>query len=437
MTLSPRALLKSLYQKAVDAALPHHFLKAYLPPPGTGRTIVIGAGKASGAMALAMDQLWPLGASLQGLVLTRYDHTPPEQRLRQVQGLARIEVVEAAHPVPDEAGFQATQRMLSWIDSLHLTEQDQVICLISGGGSALLAAPAPGMTLTDLQVLNQGLLRSGASIDEMNCVRKHLSAVQGGRLAARCAPAEVVSLLISDVPGDDPQVIASGPTLPDPTTCGEALAIIERLGLSLPESAWQGLRSGAFESPKPIDPRLARARWVVCATPQQSLEAAAQEAQRAGLQAHILSDAIEGESRVVGQVHAALARQIQSRGQPFRAPCVVLSGGETTVTVRNPKGRGGRAVEFVLGCALALQGAAEIHLLAADTDGIDGMAGHAGAFGDTTTIERSKQAGLSARQALDTNDAYPFFDALGDTLVTGPTYTNVNDFRAVLILPAH
>jgi glycerate 2-kinase len=433
MNMPSRQLLSSLYNQAVQRALPKFFLKDFLPAPPKGRTIVIGAGKASAAMALALDEQWPASQPMQGFVITRYAHTPAEQKQREAEGRARIKVVEASHPVPDQAGMLATQSMLRWLSELQLTGDDLVVCLISGGGSALLALPVADLGLTGLQALNQSLLLSGASIDEMNCVRKHVSLVQGGRLAAACYPAAVHSLLISDVPGDDPQVIASGPTLPDPTTCEDALGIIKRYNISLPTEVIQGLTNGRFESPKPGSPKLQNAHWVMCATPQQSLQAAALAAQEMGLAAHILSDEIEGESRLVGQLHAAIAKQILKHQQPFAAPCVLLSGGETTVSVRNPQGKGGRAVEFVLGCALAIAGLPNVHVLAADTDGIDGVAGHAGAFADGTTIARAQAMGLSAQQFLDNNDAFTFFDALGDTLVTGPSFTNVNDFRAVLI----
>jgi glycerate 2-kinase len=309
-----------------------------------------------------------------------------------------------------------------------------VIALVSGGGSALLSLPAPKLDFAAKQQINRALLESGASIDEMNCVRKHLSAIKGGRLGAACAPARVLTLLISDVPGDVPEVIASGPTLPDSTTCADALAIVARYGIELPAAAREGLASGAYESPKPGDPRFANHDLRMLATPQASLEAAATLARAAGIDAHVLSDEIEGESRVVGQVHAAMARAVARRGAPFARPCVLLSGGETTVTVRAKGGRGGRAGEFLLGCALALQGEPGVHVLAADTDGIDGVQDNAGAVIGPDTLARARAAGMSARERLDANDGYPLFDALGDLVVTGPTFTNVNDFRALLIL---
>jgi glycerate 2-kinase len=424
----PRAFLRALYDAAVAAAQPALVMGAHLPAPPRGRTVVVGGGKASGAMTAALDALWPADAPLEGLVLTRYHHTPPAYAARP----GRIELREAAHPVPDDAGLRGAQDMLARVQGL--TADDLVIALVSGGGSALLSLPAPGLTFADKQAVNRALLASGAAIDEMNCVRKHLSAIKGGRLAAACAPAPVVTLLISDVPGDAPEVIASGPTLPDPSTCADALAIIERYGIALPEAAREGLRSGAFESPKPGDARFANHAVRMMATPQSSLEAAAALARSAGLDAHILSDEMEGESRVVGGVQAALARAVARRGQPFGKPCVILSGGETTVTVKSKGGRGGRASEFLLGCAIALQAEPGVFVLAADTDGIDGIEDNAGAIVTPDTLARARAAGLAAQARLDANDAYGFFKPLGDLVVTGPTFTNVNDFRALLIL---
>jgi hydroxypyruvate reductase len=341
-------------------------------------------------------------------------------------------VIEAAHPVPDEAGRAAARRIVEL--TRDLTEHDLVLCLISGGGSALLSMPADGLSFEDKQAVNQALLRSGAAIDEMNCVRKHLSAIKGGRLAAMCAPARVVTLTISDVPGDDPAIIASGPTVPDPSTCADALAIVNRYGIALPAAARAGLESGALETPKPGDPRFAGHAVHLIATPQQSLEAAATLALAAGIPAHILSDQIEGESREVGKVHAALARAVARRGAPFSKPCLILSGGETTVTVRSKGGRGGRATEFLLGCAIALQGQPGVFVLAADTDGIDGIEDNAGAIVAPDTLARATAQGLKAQELLDRNDAYHFFAPLGDLVVPGPTFTNVNDFRALLLL---
>ena len=427
-THDPRAFLRALYDTAVSRALPADVTAAHLPAPPRGRTVVLGAGKAGGAMAAAVDALWPADAPLSGLVVTRYDHVPPAYKSRP----GRIEVVEAAHPVPDTAGRDAAQRIAALAQGL--TADDLVLCLISGGGSALLSLPAPGLTLEDKQAINKALLKCGAAIDEMNCVRKHLSAIKGGRLAALCAPARVVTLLISDVPGDAPEVIASGPTVPDPSTCADALAILARHGIDVPAAARAGLESGAFETPKPGDPCFEGHDVHMIATPQQSLEAAAAMARAAGLEAHILSDEIEGESREVGKVHAALARAVARRGQPFTRPCVVLSGGETTVTVKARGGRGGRATEFLLGCAIALQGEPGVYVLAADTDGIDGIEDNAGAIVTPDTLARAAAAGLKADEQLDRNDAYNFFKPLGDLVVPGPTFTNVNDFRAMLIL---
>ncbi|HUG22092.1 glycerate kinase type-2 family protein [Piscinibacter sp.] len=424
----PRGFLRALYDAAVARALPAQSIAAFLPAPPKGRTLVLGAGKAGGAMAAAVDALWPKEAPLSGLVVTRYDHVPPQYKKRP----GRIEVVEAAHPVPDEAGREAASRIASLTKGLGA--DDLLLFLISGGGSALLSMPAPGITLEDKQAVNKALLKSGAAIDEMNCVRKHLSAIKGGRLAAMCAPARVVTLLISDVPGDAPEVIASGPTVPDPTTCADALRILDRHGIELPPAARAGLESGAFETPKPGDPRFAGHEVHLIATPQQSLEAAAALAREAGIAAHILSDEIEGESREVGKVHAALACAVARRGQPFAAPCVILSGGETTVTVKSKGGRGGRATEFLLGCAIALQGEPRVHVLAADTDGIDGVEDNAGAIVAPDTLARAEALGLKAQDVLDRNDAYNFFSPLGDLVAPGPTFTNVNDFRALLIL---
>lgn len=429
----PRGFLRALFDAAVASAQPATQMAAFLPPPPPrGRTLVLGAGKAGGAMAAALDALWPREAPLAGLVVTRYDHVPPAYRAQP----GRIEVVEAAHPVPDAAGRRAAERIVEL--TRGLTADDLVIALISGGGSALLALPAAGLTLEDKQAVNRALLHSGAAIDGMNCVRKHLSAIKGGRLAALCAPARVVSLLISDVPGDSPEVIASGPTVPDATTCADALALCMRHGITLPPAARAGLESGAFETPKPGDPRFAGHAVHVIATPQQSLEAAAALARSVGIEPCILSDELEGESREVGKVHAALARAAARRGAPFAPPCVILSGGETTVTVQ-PKaghalGRGGRASEFLLGCALALQGDPKVHVLAADTDGIDGVQDNAGAIATPTTLARAAALGLKAQDHLDRHDAYSYFAALGDLVVSGPTFTNVNDFRALLVL---
>ena len=428
---NPRGFLRALYDAAVARALPAHNTAAFLPTPpdpARGRTLVLGAGKAGGAMAAAVDALWPADARLSGLVVTRYDHVPPAYKLRP----GRIEVVEAAHPVPDEAGRRAAQRIYELASGL--SADDLVLCLVSGGASAVLALPAQGVSFEEKQAINKALLKSGAAIDEMNCVRKHLSAIKGGRLAARCAPARVVTLLISDVPGDSPEVIGSGPTVPDSSTCADALRILARYAIAVPPGARAGLESGAFESPKPGDARFATNRVHTIATPMQSLRAAAELARQAGVAAFVLSDEIEGESREVGKVHAALARSVARHGAPFARPCVMLSGGETTVTVRSKGGRGGRASEFLLGCAIALQGEGGVHGLAADTDGIDGVEDNAGAVLAPDTLARAAALGLKAGDFLDRNDAYNFFKPLGDLVVSGPTFTNVNDFRALLIL---
>jgi glycerate 2-kinase len=429
----PRRFLEYLYHTAVRRALPLHNIAPFLPLPPKGRTLVLGAGKAGGAMAQAVEALWPAEAPLQGLVVTRYHHVPPRP-----DGVPqRIEVVEASHPVPDVAGLAAAQRIVAMAHGL--TKDDLVLCLISGGGSALLTLPAEGLALEDKQRINRALLACGANIAEMNCVRKHLSRIKGGRLALACAPARVVTLAISDVPGDDPSIIASGPTVPDATSCAEAIAILQRYGIEVPGAIMSLLEQGALETPKPGDEVFVGHEVHLIATPQQSLEAAAQSARQVGLEAYILSDEIEGESREVGKVHAALARAVAHRGQPFRKPCVILSGGETTVTVKKqpeqtPPGRGGRAGEFCLGLAQALQGQAGVWALAADTDGIDGVEDNAGAMVAPDTLARALERGMKAGDFLDRNDAYGYFSAIGDLIVTGPTYTNVNDFRALLIV---
>ena len=420
-TIDSRKLLLDMYSSAVDAVSAEKCLPGFLPQPSpNGRTLVIGAGKGAAAMAKVVEERWQ--GELGGLVVTRYGHGA---------GCKRIEVVEAAHPVPDEAGRRAAVRMMEMVRNLN--ENDLVLCLISGGGSALLALPADGITLEQKQAINKALLKSGATIAEMNCVRKHFSAIKGGRLALACAPARVVTLLISDVPGDDPGIIASGPTLPDPTTCEQALAILRKYRIGLSPDMERHLASGAGETPKPDDPRFARNTHYVIATAQQALEAAAATARTAGITPYILSDEIEGEARDVGIVHAAIARQVALRGQPFSWPCVLISGGETTVTVRG-SGRGGRNAEFLLSLALTLNDLPGIHAIACDTDGIDGSEDNAGAIYQAGSIARAVKLGLQPRALLDNNDGYGFFSALGDLVVSGPTRTNVNDFRAVLIL---
>jgi hydroxypyruvate reductase len=355
-------------------------------------------------------------------VVTRYGYGAP---------CSRIEIVEAAHPVPDAAGLEAARRLLRAVQGLR--PEDIVLCLISGGGSALLPLPLPGLTLQDKQAVNRAMLASGATISEMNCVRRHLSAIKGGRLAAACHPARVITLLMSDVPGDRPLDIASGPTVADPTTCEDALAVVRRHRMALPAAAMALLESGRGESVKPGDHRLARAQTRMIATPQAALEAAAAVAREAGIAAHILGDAIEGEARDVAKVLGGIALQAATRRQPFAPPCVLLSGGETTVTVRG-RGRGGRNVEFLLSLALTLDRRGGIHAIAGDTDGVDGQEEIAGAVLAPDTLARAEALGLRARERLDDNDAHAFFEALGDSVVTGPTRTNVNDFRALLIV---
>jgi len=419
MDTDPRDLLERMFRAAVDAAQPARRIPACLPAPPKGRTVVIGAGKASSAMAQALERHWP--GPLSGLVVTRYGYAVPCERIR---------IVEAAHPVPDAAGLAAARQMLATVRDLG--PDDLVICLVSGGGSALLPLPGAGVTLEDKQAVNRTLLACGASITEMNCVRRHLSGIKGGRLAAACHPARVVNLLISDVPGDDPIDIASGPTVADPSTCLEALAIVRRYGIALPAGARRLLESGEGESVKPGDPRLANVTTQMIASPQMALEAAAVVARDAGVTPLILGDSIEGEAREVAKVMAGIALQARRHGQPLAGPCVLLSGGETTVTLRG-QGRGGRNVEFLLALALALNGAPGIHALAADTDGVDGAEEVAGAFMAPDTLARAWAMGMPPRERLDDNDAHTFFGALGDALVTGPTLTNVNDFRAILL----
>jgi hydroxypyruvate reductase len=419
MVTDPRSFLCGLLDAAIAAANPDAILAPHLPAPPPGRTIVLGAGKAAAAMARAVER--HMSGRVEGLVVTRYGHAVP---------CARIEVVEAAHPVPDAAGRAAARRILEYAKSAGA--DDLVLCLISGGASALLALPADGLALEDKQAVNRALLASGADIAQMNTVRKHLSAIKGGRLAAAAHPARVLSLLISDVPGDDPAVIGSGPTVPDPSTFADALAILRQYGIEPPAAALEHLRAAKDETPKPGDSRLADARTVIVARPQASLEAAAARARAAGITPVILGDALEGEAREVGKVLAGIALQVRRHGQPAPPPCVLLSGGETTVTMRG-RGRGGRNAEFLLALAIHLSGAAGISALAADTDGIDGSEDNAGATLLPDTLARAGAKGLDARAMLADNDAYGFFAGLGDLVITGPTLTNVNDFRAILI----
>ena len=408
-----------MFDAAVAAAQPARCLPPHLPPAPRGRTLVIGAGKASAEMARALEQHWP--GALTGLVVTRYGYAVPCQR---------IEIVEAAHPVPDRAGSDAARRMLDMVAGL--SADDLVICLISGGGSSLLPLPAEGLDLADKQRLNAALLASGATISEINCVRRHLSAIKGGRLAAACHPARVVTLLISDVPGDDPVDIASGPTCADASTCADALAVLRRYGIDVPPQVRAVLESGRGESVKPGDPRLAGHEIRLIATPQMALDAAAAVASAAGVPTHILGDGIEGEAREVGIVMAGIARQVATHGQPFVPPCILLSGGETTVTVRGT-GRGGRNVEFLLSLAVALNGLDGVHAMACDTDGVDGQEDIAGAYMAPDTLARAWTLGMRARDSLANNDGHGFFQALGDSVICGPTLTNVNDFRAIYI----
>ncbi|WP_428003455.1 glycerate kinase type-2 family protein [Acidovorax sp.] len=421
-TAPQQQLLRRMFDAAIASAQPALCVPPHLPSPaslGTGRLVVIGAGKASAAMARAVEDHWD--GPLSGLVVTRYGYAA---------SCRHIEIVEAAHPVPDAAGMAAAQRMLDCVAGLRA--DDLVVCLISGGGSALLPLPLPGITLAMKQEVNRALLQSGATISEMNCLRRHLSAIKGGRLALACHPARVLTLLLSDVPGDSPADIASGPTVGDVTTCADALDIVRRYGIALPPAARELLESGRGESPKPGHPHLARSEVRMMATPQMALEAAAEVARQAGYTPYILGDALEGEARDVGRVLGGMALQVAQRQQPFAAPCVLLSGGETTVTVRGD-GRGGRNVECLLSMALALQGHPRIHALAGDTDGVDGQEEIAGAQLTPTTLQRAQALGIRPADALARNDGHGFFGALGDAVVTGPTLTNVNDFRAIVI----
>ena len=421
MDIAPDALLRRLFAVAVDAAQPARCVPPHLPPPPAGRTVVVGAGKASAAMARAVEEHWP--GPLEGLVVTRYGHGVPCESIR---------IVEAGHPVPDAAGQRAAAEILAIAKGLG--PDDLLLCVISGGGSSLLSLPADGIGLDDKMAVNRALLRSGADIAEMNCVRKHLSAIKGGRLAAAAHPAKLVALVISDVPGDDPSVIASGPTVADPTSFADAREILERYGLDPPPAVARHLAEARDESVKPGDPALGTAETIVIATPQASLEAAAAEALRHGLTPLVLSDRIEGEAREVARVHAAIALQAAAHGQPAAPPCVLLSGGETTVTVRGA-GRGGRNAEFLLSLAIELGGHPAIHALACDTDGIDGSEDNAGCQCGPDTLGKARLARLDPRERLEDNDGYGFFAALDALVVSGPTLTNVNDFRAMMILP--
>lgn len=427
-TTDPKAFLTALFEAAVQAASPAEGVPRNLPekPPKStgGRTLVVGAGKAAAAMARAVEDSWD--GPLEGLVVTRYGHALPEGK-----GPRSIEVVEAGHPVPDEAGEGAAARILELAQSAG--EDDLLLCLISGGGSALLPLPAPGLSLEEKKAVNEALLRSGATISEINCVRKHLSAIKGGRLAAAAHPARVVSLIISDVPGDDPAVIASGPTVPDPTTLEDTVEILQRYGIHETSHVLHQLERYGEETPKPGDAAFARTENIVIARPQESLEAAARLAEAAGVTPVILADALEGEAREAARVLASVATQVRRHGQPVKPPAVILTGGETTVTVRGG-GRGGRNAEFALASAIALAGWQDIHLIACDTDGIDGSEDNAGAYASGESLARGREKGLDAKALLADNDAYGYFQSLDDLIVTGPTLTNVNDFRAILVL---
>ena len=421
MALNPTEFLSELMMAAIEAADPAQCLPAHLPEPPMGRTIVVGAGKAAAKMARTVEDNWQ--GDLEGLVVTRYGH--------RVE-CDRIEVIEAAHPVPDAAGEAGARRIMELVSSAE--KEDLVLCLISGGASALLSLPGDGLTLRDKQNVNRDLLRSGANITEMNCVRKHLSAIKGGRLAASAAPARVLTLAISDVPGDDPAVIGSGPTVADATNYADARGIFDKYELTPPESVGRFLSTSADETPKPGDPRLQNAECALIATPQISLDAACAIAARHGVKPVVLGDAIEGEAREVAIVMAGIARQMARRGQPAPAPAVLLSGGETTVTVRGA-GRGGRNTEFLLALAVALEREPGVWGLAVDTDGIDGTEDNAGAIVTPDTLVEAEKAGLDPKNMLTDNDGYSFFQTLDQLIKTGPTLTNVNDFRAILVLP--
>jgi glycerate 2-kinase len=413
------SLLEQMFRIAVAQAQPALAIAQNLPPRPRGRTVVIGAGKASAQMARAFELAWD--GPLSGLVVTRYGYG---------EVCDKIEIVEAAHPVPDEAGFLAARRIMETVSGLG--PDDLVVALISGGGSALLPAPAPGLTLDDEQDINRSLLASGAPIAVMNLVRNQFSAIKGGRLAARCAPARVATLVVSDVPGDDPAIVASGPTIPLAGSRSLARKYVSLYRIDLPPHAQALLAGDENLAPMPDAPGFAQNTVSTIASAALSLEAAASFARQNGVEAAILSDSIEGEACDVAQVHAAMAREIAARNRPFAKPVVLLSGGETTVTLRGT-GRGGRNAEFLLALAIAIDGVTGITALAADTDGIDGSQDNAGAFADGSTATRLRQAGIDPLAALANNDAYSAFEAIGDLLMTGPTGTNVNDFRAIIV----
>lgn len=420
MTSDDRAFLASLFKAAVAAADPRRALAATLPERPKGRTVVIGAGKGAAQLAAAFEDLWD--GPLEGVVVTRYGYACPTRQIR---------VLEAAHPVPDKAGLAATDALFKAVSGLG--PDDLVVALICGGGSALLAAPAAGLTLEDEVALNKALLASGAPIGAMNAIRKQISRIKGGRLAAAAHPARVVSLIVSDVPGDDPAQVASGPTVPDDVGRAEALRAVRDYAIDLPDRIVRHLQDAPEDAPKSDDPRFAGNVVQVIASAARSLEAAADVARSTGVEAVILSDAIEGEAREVARMHGAMAREVAQRGRPFAAPVVMLSGGETTVTIKGDHGRGGRNSEFMLSLALEIEGCAGISALAADTDGIDGSEDNAGAFADGQTVARMRAAGLDPAALLAGHDAWSAFDAVGQLFVTGPTGTNVNDLRAILI----
>lgn len=420
MTLDPKSLLTSIFNAAVAAANPELTIRSHLPEKPKGRTIVVGAGKGSAQMAAAFEKAWD--GPLEGVVVTRYGYAAPCRRIR---------VLESAHPVPDAAGLEASRTLLNTVR--RLTSDDLVVALISGGGSALLPSPPDGLTLADEIAVNEALLASGAPISAMNTVRKHVSTIKGGRLAVAAWPARVVSLVVSDIPGDNPALVASGPTVPDTGSRADALAIVAAYGMKLPEAVTAHLNSPAADAPRPDDERFSHSEVHVIASAAVSMEAAAAEAGRHGVEAVILSDSIEGEARDVGSVHAAIAREIATRDRPFRKPVLLLSGGETTVTLRAKGGKGGRNSEFLLAFALGVDGMDGIDALAADTDGIDGSEDNAGAFADGTSVARMRAAGIDAKAMLAGNNAWTAFNAVGDLFVPGPTGTNVNDLRAILV----
>ncbi|MBN9258980.1 MULTISPECIES: glycerate kinase [unclassified Mesorhizobium] len=415
----PKSFLTAIFSAAVAAADPERTIRNHLPARPKGRTVVVGAGKGSAQMAAAFEKAWD--GPIDGLVVTRYGYGA---------ACERIEIIEAAHPVPDAAGLEASRRLLDKVRGL--TADDLVVALISGGGSALLPAPAPGLTLADEIAVNEALLASGAPIAAMNTIRKHVSTIKGGRLAAAAHPARVVSLVVSDIPGDNPALVASGPTVPDTGSREDALAAIAAYGMKLPAAVMAHIQSPAADAPSPRDQRFAGNEVHLIASAAVSLEAAAAEAKRQGIEAVILSDSIEGEAREVGGVHAAIAREVATRDRPFEKPVLILSGGETTVTLR-AKGKGGRNSEFLLAFAIGISGVQGIHALAADTDGIDGSENNAGAFADGSTVSRLRAAGVDAKVMLAGNNAWTAFNAVGDLFVPGPTGTNVNDLRAILI----